>query len=461
MPEPARADAALKGSTRNKRAILLVFLSVRGVAERVTDLGMRPFPLLADKQKSCAIRRVYFVSSPKPHGMSVQSALRSETAKQSGLAGGGRIFGAVVAAPAVFARIVLDVLATGTDRLRGRILTVTLRVPLLDRIFRSRTKRLSVIFAASLLVALGLALTAPLWMLLIVPLILGVPHLVASLNFVLRLTAGRMEERGGALPAKVGACFVAVAAVRLWAPSQGILENVPNGVEIVAALAGGVWLAWASRAAAVRAVASAAILVALAAGSLAAPAETLGVLVLAHNFVGFAYWIARAPTAQDRQVALAALALFTAATAAILAGAFDQVLAQRTADILGGGMSDFDTGQTILPGTEREILLRRAVSAFALGQSLHYFVWLRAIPEQELPHQHPIGFSKSLRFIELNPGRLVLYSAAYGVAALFAYAFIYGWVEARLLYLSAAAFHGYFEIAGLALVRSASLTVPR
>ncbi len=366
--------------------------------------------------------------------MSVQPALRSDTAKQSGLAGGGRIFGAVVAAPAVFARIVLDVLATGIDRLRGRILAVTLRVPLLDRIFRSRAKRLSVVFAASLLVALGLALTAPLWMLLIVPLILGVPHLVASLNFVLRLTAGRMEDRGGALPAKVGACFVAVAAVRLWVPSQGILENVPNGVEIVAALA---------------------------AGSLAAPAETLGALVLAHNFVGFAYWIARAPTAQDRQVALAALALFTAATAAILAGAFDRVLAQRTADILGGGMSDFDTGQTILPGTERDILLRRAVSAFALGQSLHYFVWLRAIPEQELPHQHPIGFSKSLRFIELNPGRLVLYSAAYGVAALFAYAFIYGWLEARLLYLSTAAFHGYFEIAGLALLRRASPAVPR
>ncbi len=35
---------------QNKRAILLVFLPVRGVAERVTYRGQRPFPRLADEQ---------------------------------------------------------------------------------------------------------------------------------------------------------------------------------------------------------------------------------------------------------------------------------------------------------------------------------------------------------------------------------------------------------------------------
>jgi hypothetical protein len=50
---------------RNKRATWLVLLSVRCVAERVTYPGMRSFPRLADEQKSCAIRRAYFASSPK------------------------------------------------------------------------------------------------------------------------------------------------------------------------------------------------------------------------------------------------------------------------------------------------------------------------------------------------------------------------------------------------------------
>ena len=49
------ADRAAKGSRRNKRITWLVPLSVRRVAERVTYPGMRPFPRLADEQKSGAI----------------------------------------------------------------------------------------------------------------------------------------------------------------------------------------------------------------------------------------------------------------------------------------------------------------------------------------------------------------------------------------------------------------------
>jgi hypothetical protein len=49
---------------RNKCAISLVILSFRGVAEKAAYPGMRPFPPLADEQKSCAIRRIYFASSP-------------------------------------------------------------------------------------------------------------------------------------------------------------------------------------------------------------------------------------------------------------------------------------------------------------------------------------------------------------------------------------------------------------
>jgi hypothetical protein len=49
---------------QNKRAILLVLLPVRGVSERVSYLGRRPFPRLADEPKPCAIRRAYFASSP-------------------------------------------------------------------------------------------------------------------------------------------------------------------------------------------------------------------------------------------------------------------------------------------------------------------------------------------------------------------------------------------------------------
>jgi hypothetical protein len=259
------------------------------------------------------------------------------------------------------------------------------------------------------------------------------------------------------MAARAGAVFVAVAAIQLWIGEAvpPVLERLPNGIELAAALMTGGCLAWVSGAGLLRAATLAAILSLLLAASFAAPEETLGVLVLAHNFVGFVYWIRRAPTPEDRRVAVACLAFLALVTVAILAGAFDTIVARRTRDIFAGALSEGDIGQAIFPNAERAILWGRAVSAFAFGQSLHYFVWLRAIPEQELPHGHPIGFSKSIRFIERDAGPLVLYAAAYVLAGLFAYALFRGWPEARLLYLTAAAFHGYFEIAGLALVRKA------
>ena len=50
-----RQSANTKGSMQNKRAISLVLLPARGVAERVTYRGQRSPPRLADEQKSCAI----------------------------------------------------------------------------------------------------------------------------------------------------------------------------------------------------------------------------------------------------------------------------------------------------------------------------------------------------------------------------------------------------------------------
>ena len=183
----------------------------------------------------------------------------------------------------------------------------------------------------------------------------------------------------------------------------------------------------------------------LLAASFAAPEETLGVLVLAHNFVGFVYWIRRAPTPEDRRCR-GVSGLSRAGNGGDPCRRLDTIVAQRTQDIFAGALSEGDIGQAIFPNTERALLWGRAVSAFAFGQSLHYFVWLRAIPEQELPHGHPIGFSKSIRFIERDAGPLVLYAAAYALAGLFVYALVRGWPEARLLYLTAAAFHGYFEM---------------
>lgn len=364
--------------------------------------------------------------------------------------------GVLASALAVVPSAAIQGAAVRVDRLRARILAWTLPVPILNLIFRRRTLRLSTFFVLSLLINMALALTIPLWMLVFGVLIQGVPHLVASVDFIPRLTSADGRPAGPRLAVALGAAFLTVAFVRHWAEMRqlALLDSLPNGVDLAAMLLVACWLARRARAGALRVVVAGTVLGGLACASLAAPLIVLGCLVLAHHFVGFAYWIIRAPTPEDRRVAILSLALLTAATAAILLGAFDAIILWRSSAILGGDLNDLIVGISIAPEAGKAVWFGRVVSALALGQSLHYLVWLKAIPEQELPHQHPIGFAKAVGHLNNDVGRLTLCAAFYALAGLFAYAFYAGLPEARMLYLSGAAFHGYFEIAGLAFIRS-------
>jgi hypothetical protein len=367
--------------------------------------------------------------------------------------------------PARFPQAIIRDVAIRVDSLRAVVLAWTLPVPLLARIFHSRPLRLSSFFVASLCVNLLLALTIPLWIIVFGVLIQGVPHLVASVDFVQRSTRGGGQRNIGDRSAgprarralALGALFPVVAGLRQWAEMRqfNVLESIPNAVDLAAMGGIACWLGWASGAGYRRSAAAAALLGAFSLASFAAPAETLGGLILAHHFVGFVYWLGRAPTAQDRRAALLALVLLALTTAAILGGCFDSLLTWRWTSLLGGELDDVSLGSTIFPDASRAVWFSRGVSALALGQSMHYLVWLKAIPEQELPHQHPIGFAKSLSCLNRDVGPAVLCAAFYALTGLGVYALFAGLPEARLLYLAGAAFHGYFEIAGLAFIRRA------
>jgi hypothetical protein len=193
------------------------------------------------------------------------------------------------------------------------------------------------------------------------------------------------------------------------------------------------------------------------------PAQTLGALVLIHNFVGFFYWICAAKSREERRVALASLLVFAFLTSAILLGLFDFVMMVREKKILSGSLNEFSIGHFIFP-YESGVFWNRAVSAFAFGQGVHYFVWLKAIPEQRplmeevsrkdvspSPRKNPEARKWNLRSHKISLLRL----AFGGSAALLLYACLSSFAEARLFYLGLAAFHGYFEIIGLGFFEKA------
>ncbi len=374
----------------------------------------------------------------------------------------------------------MDTLALGVasrlDHLRARLLRFFLQSRLLRDLFRSRPRRLFVLFVLFECVALALTAVIPLWQLLLGPLLFGFAHLVSSLRY---FHVGLSAPRQVADRALQGRAFrtlaVASGLYTLWriARSRTLSGDVAarlsefegawllDGAFVLFVLIAGARL-YGKRPGRI----GLGLLVAapLLWGFATAPRLTIGVLALAHNFVGFLYWIALATRPRERQVAVAALVVFTAISAALFAGVLTPVTTAfgSWADPGVGGVSARSIGRLVAPGLGSDWWMP-ATAAFAFGQSTHYFVWLKAIPDQAHTAEVPASFQHGLRLLRADFGavatRIILGVAVGGGLV---WLFI-GFETARVLYFALAGFHGYLELAGLGLLharRSAVVASP-
>jgi hypothetical protein len=333
----------------------------------------------------------------------------------------------------------------GVDAFRSFLLKKTLKVSLFRHIYTIRSNRLLFFFILSLIFNFVLALNYPLWVLLIGPVLLGVPHLISSIRYVPKITQINFLS----VPL-IGGFFVLVALVRLWIGAPDL-----NAVELGLGLFLLSLVAYFYKENKIRITTSFLLLGGLLAATLIYPLQTLGFLVLAHNFVAFFFWFSRARLKSDRMTAGFCLFLFSTVTLAILIGLFDSFISDRLFEIFTGFNEAF-IGAQIFPEGDMA-LWSRAVSAYAFGQGVHYFVWLKAIPEQELPYEHTTNFNHSFKLLKSDIGNRIVYFSGLLLVGLVAFAVFKNFVEARYFYMSLAAFHGYFEIMALPFVKAQSL----
>jgi len=213
-------------------------------------------------------------------------------------------------------------------------------------------------------------------------------------------------------------------------------------------------------------LAGAAGALALSRGSLARRAAGLGVLGVlfaiaqstgpmadlvyahAHNAIGVAVWWAWRP--RTTRLHWVTLALFLGGSALILLGAFGPLVAwtggfspvgRLTAQELAFGLSPYPFGAIAM----------RLLVLYAFGQSVHYIVWLRLLPEDDRPSPTPRSFTQSYRALRADVGSLILWIAALGCVAFAVWAAI-DVGRARNGYLQIAFFHGYLELAAVAVL---------
>jgi hypothetical protein len=299
--------------------------------------------------------------------------------------------------------------------------------PWLGPLFADRSRRVAWMGVVSVTTSFVLTLVAPLWLLALGPILLGVPHLVADARYL--VVQPGLHRRGAlawlaALPL-VATGFGAPAFVSLLSIVPAVL--MANGTRARKSLA---LVAWA----------------ALSAVALRWEFPFLLGFLHLHNVVALGWWWAMRP--RTKLAALVPLAVL-AGTAAIFLGVGEPVISALggwEAPLTGASFNEYIESNAPELGATMAI---RLVLSFAFLQSVHYAMWLRLVPEDARTRTAPRPFEASWQALKQD----------FGVPALLAFAglalFIAAWgaldlAQARWGYLRLAGFHGYLELAAAA-----------
>lgn len=308
---------------------------------------------------------------------------------------------------------------------------------------RDRGLRLTTLALGHMIVAATLTLLAPVWLLLLGPLVLGVPHVASDVRYLLLSPPLPLGRRGLAL---VLGPLLAMTGLRVVSALGGPWLGEVEVLLGAAGMFGGVAIARASLAKKALVGLGVAAITGLALG---APHDALLAMAHLHNVVAFGLWLWLF-RGESKPAGLAILVLsYVAIVAFLLSGLFDPLLLDHAIDGHIGAFGLEEMAWTLAPGASFELSLR-VVATYAFAQSIHYAVWLRLIPQRLDPRTAPPTFRRSLGRVRADFGRagfalLVALSLAIPLAAL---AFPAG--DVRELYLLAAISHGWLELAIIA-----------
>lgn len=302
-----------------------------------------------------------------------------------------------------------------------------------------RVVRVSALAALHVVGAFVLTLLGPLWLLLLAPLLLGVPHVAADLRHLV-LRPPRPLPRG--LLGAIAVPFVAMTALRI-ATLAG-LGSFTTLELLLGATSVGVAVIWARGRWRIQLAIGAGVLAFLV-PALLAPRQAALVIGHAHNLVALGLWVWW--MGPHRLGPWLVVALTTALTSALLLGIADPLVLATAGERSAGGLDFAGLIQTLAPDLPAPFDLR-VVLTFALLQAVHYSLWIWCIPLSPAFTPEAAALSRRARWRrwvrDLGPALalvVVLGALALPLAGFFAPA------EARGAYLSLVLFHGWLELA--------------
>lgn len=313
------------------------------------------------------------------------------------------------------------------DSIRSRLYRA-LR-PWLAPLYADRARRVKWLGLLSITVCFALTLVAPLWLLALGPVLLGVPHLVADARYL--VVQPKLHERG---PLAWLAAFPMVAT-GFGAPAFVSLLSLVPAVLL-------------ARASVARKAVGLTVWAALTAVAITWETSFLLAFLHLHNLVALGWWWALRPRTKHVFVLPAAV---LAGTAFLLAGGAEPIITALGAWQAPGSAASFAefVETTSPPGLGATAGLRLVLS-FAFLQSVHYAMWLRLVPEDARVRPAPRPFRATWDALMKDFG-LPLLAVFLGLTLFIALWGLKDLQAARWGYLRLAAFHGYLELAVAAL----------
>lgn len=319
-----------------------------------------------------------------------------------------------------------------------------------------RSLRLAVLAIGHIVTALTLTVLAPLWLMLLGPIVLGVPHVASDVRYLVARPIFPMPRWG---LVAVLAPLCAMTVLRVMPLFGG--PHIANHAAIEVALGMTAILFAVSLARTSLTLRGTFVVVALGLGALGVVAGHTAALVVAHghNLVAFGFWLVIYRSEASWPRVLAVAAAYLGVFAAILLGAFDVVLI-GTMDGEAGGLDYGYMVRSIAPGMDPTLTLR-LVATYAFAQAMHYVIWIRLVPQRMDPRPAPPTFARTFTRLREDFGRVGLTLIALATVGFPLATLVFDALDVRLVYLLFIVAHGWLELAvfaalGVEAVRPAS-----
>jgi len=334
----------------------------------------------------------------------------------------------------------VDAVARPLDGVRRAALGAITKSHSLTRVVARRDARVPFIAAAQIALIFTVTMTRPLWLFVLGPIVLGIPHLASDVRYL--VLRQRVAREVIFVACAASATFIGLRLLDLFHAAPAHWASLEVSVAVA-----WIMVAIASGARERKSHAPLFILpILLALGTFGALHAGIVRIAFAHahNWIGVAAWIVLFRK-NKRAVILPVLALAAAVTILISGVTLPFTFANG---FRGFGFDLSSVGRWLAPGASPNVAAGVALS-FVFMQSVHYATWLVWIPQDSLPGEGTFTFRMTARSLVSDFG-----IPALAIFALLAFALagsaLFQARSAVSTYMSLATFHGYFEIAILA-----------